>query len=138
PRIPGVDGIVESAGRAHDGYGSVFQAVNLAESAGLVTRGHQEHVGSGFNLVRQGVVIGDAHRDLARNPAYQPGEHLFVQPVAAAQNHQVDRLEGQAVDDLPDQIKSLLCGKSRHDPDNGEPEVGALEAKTGQQILLAL
>src|ERR1700680_2015919 len=63
-RIPGFNGVVESASGTHDGNGSVFETVNLIQAARLVFRRHEEHVTAGFNFVRNRIVISDLDRDL--------------------------------------------------------------------------
>src|SRR5438270_4752861 len=64
--VPGFDGVIEPAGGAHDGHGSVFQTVNLVQTARLVARGHQEHVSARLDLVRDHIVVRDLDRDLLR------------------------------------------------------------------------
>src|SRR6266853_1574139 len=57
-RVPVLNGVVETAGRAYDGYGSVFQAIDLVQAAGFVPGRHKEHVAAAFNLVRNRVIVG--------------------------------------------------------------------------------
>src|SRR5450631_3799049 len=64
PRVPVFNGVVEAAGGADDRDRPVLQAVNLVEAARLVLRWHQEHVTPGFNLVRNGIVVGHFDRNL--------------------------------------------------------------------------
>ncbi len=61
-----IHGIRQAAGGAHDGHGAIAQAVHLVEPARLVTAGHQEHIGAGFDAVRQRIVVTDVHGDFRR------------------------------------------------------------------------
>src|SRR6266700_7979998 len=63
-RVPGVDGVVETAGGAHNGYCPVLQAIDLAEAAGFIARRHQEHVCPGLDFVSKDIVVSNANCDL--------------------------------------------------------------------------
>ncbi len=52
-RIKLLDGVVKSAGSAHDRHRPIAHAVHLIQSAGFIVRRHQKHVGSGFDLMGQ-------------------------------------------------------------------------------------
>ena len=132
-RIELLDRVVESAGGAHHRYGSIAHAVDLVQPAGLVARGHQEDVAARFNLVRQGIVIGDLHGEFLRILLVQLAEQLFILAVAAAQHHHDQVLPGQAIGHLENQIESLLGGKARHDSHHRQLRVFR-QAKFLQQV----
>ena len=136
--VPGFDGVVEPAGGAHDGHGSVFQTVNLVQTARLVARGHQEHVGARLDFVRDHIVVRDLDRDLLGKLFLQAQEHFFVILVAGTQHGQNHVLACQPIHDLRNQVESLLGGKTRDDADDGEFGIGILDSERGHQVGLVL
>src|SRR5205085_266010 len=83
--LQGFDGVVETASRAHGRHGAVFEAIHLVQAARLVTGRHEDHVGSSFDLVGDGIVVRDLHRNLVGELLVQALEHLFVSLVAGSQ-----------------------------------------------------
>src|SRR6266567_3403450 len=137
PRVPRVDGVIESASGAHNRHRAIFQTVNLTQAAGLIARRQDEHVSASFDLVSESIVVCDSDRNLIRDATAEPQEHLFVQLVTAAENCKQNIFEGQPVHDLPDQVETLLRRKPGNDPDDREIGVSVPEAKTREQVLLA-
>src|SRR6266851_4627994 len=78
PRVPRVDGVIESASGAHNRHRAIFQAVDLTQAARLIARRHEEYVGASFDLVGESIVVGNSGCNLIWDPAAKPQEHLFV------------------------------------------------------------
>src|SRR5437667_3341978 len=83
--VPGFDGIVEAARGTHDGYGAVFEAVDLVQNTAHVSGWHEEHVRAGFNLVSDGIIVSNLHRTLIGDLLVEASEHFFVGLAAPTQ-----------------------------------------------------
>ena len=117
-RVPGLDGVVQTSRGANDWHRAIFQAIDLVQPAGLILRGHEEHVCARFNLVRNGIVISNLHRNLLWKLLLHAQEHLFIFLVASAQSHNNHVLARQPVHDLRDQIKTFLGREARDNTDH--------------------
>ncbi len=100
-RIEVLHRVGQPAGAAHDRDGAVAQAVHLVEAAGLVLRGHQEHVAGGLDPVRVFLAVATAKgharrmlmRQLARGTARSAASPL---PSTARQNSRSASRRGSA------------------------------------------
>src|SRR5271166_6535995 len=135
-RIKLFDGVVESADRAHNRHGAIAQAVDLVHAAGFVMRRHEEHVATGFDLVRQRVVVGDLHAKLLGILFVQLPEHLFVGGLAGAEHRHNQVGAGQAVGYLLHQIEALLRNEAGDDANHWQPRVFC-DAERLQQVTFA-
>jgi len=100
------------SGRAHDGDGAVFQAVDLIQAAGLVARGHEEHIRSGFNFVGDGVVECYFGGDFVGELFIETLEHFFVELVARARTTMIISSWARRSMIWGDEIEALLRGES--------------------------
>src|SRR6266404_1808465 len=123
-RIPRIYSVVQSAGGADDWNRAVFQAVNLIESARLVPRRHEEHIGASFDLVGESIVVRDPHCNFVGNLTAQTQKHFFVKLVATAQDGEQNVLECKAVHYLANQIEAFLCGETRDNSNQRDIGIG--------------
>jgi len=115
--VPGLDGIVEAAGSANDGNVPYFPAVNLVQSAGFEARGHQEHVGGRFNLVGDGVIVGDLDGNLLWGTVCSGRRNISSYVfVAAPRATTIISSRASRSRDLRDQIETFLSGEAGMTP----------------------
>src|SRR5690348_11989610 len=135
--IPEINRVVESAGRADNGYGAVLQSVYLREPRGFIPRRHQQHVNSRDDLVCQGIVISDANPNLLGHALNQAHEHLFVETIAVPEHGKVNLFQRKPVDGLADEIEAFLRGKARDDANQRNLSVALWQSEGGEQVALA-
>src|SRR5689334_15753182 len=63
------DGVIKPTGPAHNGHGTVPEAVHLIEAAWFEAGRHKEEIATRFDAVRQSLVVTDAHADTRRKSA---------------------------------------------------------------------
>ena len=87
-----VDGIVQAPVARTTRYGAVAQLVHLVQPAGLVARRHEECVGARLDLVREGIVEGQADAQPRRVTVPGVGEPPLVAFVATAEDDDLEVL----------------------------------------------
>ena len=133
-----LDRILETAGLANDRQRAVAQGHQLAESAGLEQRRHQERVGRCVDLVGQLIRVIDVRGDLVVVFPVKIPEHVLVSLFAGTQHNNLDRVEGEhLLQDIGDQIEALLIRQTGYDADH-EALLILLEAKLLLQCYLVL
>ena len=125
--------ILEAAGLADNRNGTVTQRDHLCQTARLGLRRHQEHIGTGINLIGQLAREQNGHRNLIRMTALGLEEHLLIPPVALAQHDQSYIVLQDIVQHSFDQIQTLLVGQSANHADNRRILV-AFQSAQRQQI----
>ena len=98
---------------------------------------HQEQVRAGLDLVRQRVIVSEAHGDARRMPRRHRQEQFFVLRFARAQRRQIITFGYQVVGGLGDQAGALLAGEARDDADQGRVHGFRRQPKLVHQVLLA-
>ena len=138
--IEGLHRVVQTAGGADNRHRTVFHTVDLVQPAGLIARGHQEHVRPGFDLVGQHIIVGDLYGHLVGVLPGQSQEELLVGPIARPERHQGEVFCEQTVGHLSDQVKSLLRGEAGYDSQHRSLPLNVLlpESHAFEQIPLAL
>ena len=112
-RIEVLHRIGQSAGVAHDGNGAVTQAVHLVEAAGLILRGHQEHVAGGLDPVRVFLAVAIAKRHAGGIVVRQLRQERFIARITTAQHRQAEfPLGQQSRQHFHHQVQSLLRGQA--------------------------
>ena len=127
-----MDRILEAARFADDGNGAVAQGDELAQAARFVPRRHEEHVGSGVDLVGQGFVEGDVRRYLGRMAAGQFAEGFFIAGIARPDQDQLDVVVDEFIHDARDQVQALVFDEARDHGDHGDAPLDA-QAQFGPQ-----
>jgi len=79
------DRISKTSGCSHDGYASIAQGEQLPQPTGFKARGHEEHVGTGVDALRQGGVESEEHAHLLGVLRRQVTEHFVVFLVAGSE-----------------------------------------------------
>ena len=114
------DGVIESSCGSNNGNGPVFQTVDLVEAAGLIFGRHQEEVGSGFDLVGQSVIVGNADPGLSRVFPTDPGKEIMVFLFSRAQKDEPDIEAEEILEDLSQQIEILFDPPDERSPPGRE------------------
>jgi hypothetical protein len=84
-----LNGILEPACGANDGYGPVAHRIQLIQSAWFVPGRAQEEVGSGVDEVGEPFVEADTHGETLRVPFRQARPELFVVTTAVTEEDPV-------------------------------------------------
>ena len=112
-----LDGVFQPAGGAHDGQRAVFERVNLVQAARLVAGGHHEKVRSGFDPVRQFVVVADVTAHPSGVAPRQRAEVCLQPLVTGAENRKLDvHLRQDALHRLRQQVQPFLLRKAGDHP----------------------
>ena len=105
-------GVVEPAGAAHNGHGTVTHGDQLGQTARLEHRRHKDHVGASVNEVAEGLVVVQVEAHVVMVPVLQVVEHhvevLLDLRVGrgAEQDYLATALE-RAHDAVPDEVHTL-------------------------------
>ena len=117
-RVPVGDRVRQSAGGAHDRNGAVSKTDQLAETARLEARGHQEKVRAGIDVLGQYRFEANGRRHLLRVVAGIGPEHLLVAGVTGAKHDELQVQSHQPPHDVGDQVESLLIVETRDQADD--------------------
>ena len=91
-RVPGGkrhDRVRQSPRLADDGDRAVSQAIELTQSAWLVLRRHDKHVGPAFNSMRKAFIEANTKSQLSRVTVMERLEALFQRRLAGPENDQL-------------------------------------------------
>ena len=130
--VEGMDRILEAARFADNGDGAVAQGDELAQAARFVPRRHEEHVGSGIDLMGQGFIEGNIRRYLRRMTAGQFAEGIFIACIAGPNQNQLDIVIDEFIHDARDQVQALVFDEARDHGDHGDAALDA-QAQFGPQ-----
>src|SRR6185369_7763754 len=108
----------EAAGPAYDRHGAVAQAVHLVETARLVERRHEEHVGACFDQVREFVAVAPVEAHAIRKLLLEHAEELLVARLAITEHGEAQVVAAeQPWQHVEEQVEALLSGEARDDTD---------------------
>ena len=111
--IPFFNRVVESAGRAHHRHGSVFERIDLVQTAGLESAWHQKNVGACLHLVRQGFVIADLHGEAAGVGVGEVAKEFLVVGLAGPQRDNGNIAFCEPARDLSPERSKPFCEANR-------------------------
>src|SRR5947209_5618198 len=109
------DRIREAARRPHHGDRAIAKCDELRKAARLEARRHPQHVRTCVDPLRQRRVKADRDRDLARQLPSPTPEHVFIAPVARADDHDLEAQLDQLRHRLLDQVETLDVIEPRDD-----------------------
>src|SRR5580698_7413667 len=135
--IPFLNGVVEAACCTNDRYCPVFEAVNLVQTAGLITRWHEIDVRTGLDLVCQRFVIGNADGNLIRESVMQGTKEIFVILFTSAEHNQKDILESKTFDNLRGEVKAFLGSETGENTEHGGIFIHMGSPESMKQVALA-
>ena len=111
--------IGQTAGMPHHRHGAVTKGDELAKTARLIQRGHQEDVAPGVDPVSQGVVETPGTKLDPAAPLAGLRQRPQVPLIPAPQNHQIQISGLQARKKLHQQVESLLVNNAGDHPQQG-------------------
>ena len=111
-------GVIETTRGTHHWDGTIFQAVNLVQSAWLIARGHQEDVRARLNFVRDCIVVGELVPDPAGICVCQRAEKVFVAAISRAQHYEHNVFAKHFMRPIRNQIETFLVCEARHNSKN--------------------
>jgi len=135
--IPFLHSVVESAGRTHNGHGSILEGVDLVEAAGLEAAGHEENIRAGFDFVGEGIVVTNLDGEAARVCISKVPEKLFVLRFAGSESDDCYIALCKAAGNLLKQVEAFLRSEAGADTDDGRL-FRDFETEGVKQILTAL
>ena len=105
-------GVGQPTHSAHQGQRAVAQAVELGQAARLEARGQQNHVGPRNHAVRQGFVVTNDERHVARVALCAVAQRLLYCRIARAQHRELPAALHQLVHHSGQQVQALLLGQA--------------------------
>src|SRR5215510_5615776 len=98
----------QATSSADDGYSAIAQAVHLIQPARLVFRRHKKDVRTRFNQVSASVIKFKTNSALARMALNNCSEVAFGFLVSAPEQHEIQILRKQIVEDTDDEVETFL------------------------------
>ena len=114
PRVEVGDCVGKSTGQASYRNTAIPQTDKLSLSTRLETRGHQEHISTGIDLLGKWSVESKEYRCLITIGLCEAGEDIMVVLVACAEQHEL-ALQGQhhCLERLGQQVETFLINQTR-------------------------
>ena len=129
------NGIVKSSGGSDDRDRPIFQTIDLIQTTGLIFRGHQEEIRSGFDFVSQSVVIGDSNPGFLRVFASNLGEEIVVFLFSCSKENEPDVEGEQLVQNFCQKVESFLICQPGDHPQKREVLKGRRKIEYLKEIL---
>ena len=105
----------QAADPTHHRNRAVAHGQQLADAAGLKAARHQEGIAAGIDQARQGVVIGEKHREATRIAGGHLPQARFDIAIAGAKHHKLAVGIGQhPLSHLEQQVHPLLVNEPAH------------------------